>query len=117
MTLISKYATSFYGSSLWSFFDGICDKLFTAWNDAVRDIFDIPRFLKFHKTLKSSLKPCRIYLSLLSSSNSQTVYCQNLMGISDICNVRDKSEVTIMNIKRSMKYNKAAEDQNGGFLC
>ena len=83
MTLISKYATSFYGSSLWSFFDGICDKLFTAWNNAVRNIFDIPRgshryfigplsdhlvmlcsrFLKFHEMLKNSPKSCMIYLS------------------------------------------------------
>ena len=43
MTLISKFATSFYGSSLWTIFDGMCDKLFTAWNNTVREVFQLPR--------------------------------------------------------------------------
>jgi hypothetical protein len=75
MKMISLYASSFYGSSLWNFFDGRCDRLYTAWNNAVRDSFCVPRashrylieeisehlhpmimlssrFLKFHQSLQ-----------------------------------------------------------------
>ena len=80
MKMISIYASSFYGSSLWNFFSGQCDRIYTAWNNAVRDAFAIPRkthkymideisghvhsktmlcsrFLKFHNSLLNCHKP------------------------------------------------------------
>ena len=101
MKMISIYSSSFYGSSLWDFFGGHCDKLYTAWNNAIRDAFNIPRashryiieeisehlhpmvmlssrFLKYHQTLKKCTKPVVRYLCELSSMNMRTSYCQNL---------------------------------------
>ena len=105
MEMIDIYASSFYGSPLWKLFDGPCDRLYSSWNNAIRDAFDIPReshryfieevsghlhpmvmlssrFLKFHQTLQKSMKSCIRYLSELSSSNQRTYYCQNLQSIS-----------------------------------
>ena len=134
MNLISKYATSFYGSSLWSLFDGMCDKLFTAWNNAVRDTFDIPRgshrffiepisdhlhplvmlssrFVKFHETLKTSQKPSMRFLSLLSSSNCRTVYFKNLRGIFDRIHADSDLDVTANHVKKNMYYCRPTDEQ------
>ena len=106
MKMLSLYTTSFYGSSLWNLFDGHCDRLFSAWNNSVRDAFGIPRtshryfveeisehlhpmvtlasrFLKFHHSLQKCSKPSVRFLSFLSSQNQRTGYCQNLSRISE----------------------------------
>ena len=95
MEIIKKYATSFYGSPLWNLSDGSCDRLFTAWNNAIRDTFAVDRkthkylleeisnsdhpllmlslrFVKFHQTLQKSKKRCVKFLSSLSKENLQT---------------------------------------------
>ena len=95
MKMFNIYTTSFYGSCLWNIFNGSCDKLFTAWNIAVRMAFDIPRnthkflieeisecphpqvmlakrFLKFHETLQKSKKFGIRYLNELSSDKLVT---------------------------------------------
>ena len=92
MKMFSIYSNSFYGSSLWNIFNGTCDRLFTAWNIAVRMAFDLPRgthryfieeisetphpqvmlakrFLKFHETLQNSKKLSVKLLSEISSQN------------------------------------------------
>jgi hypothetical protein len=43
MEMLSMYASSFNGSALWKLFDCPCDKLYAAWNNAIRDAFNIPR--------------------------------------------------------------------------
>ena len=126
MNIVSKYATSFYGSSLWSIFDGSCDKLFTAWNNAIRDIFELPRgthryfiedisdhlhplvmissrFIKFHQSLQDNPKPSVKFLSNISSLNNRTSYCQNLKGIARKCK-EEAVNLTPQLIKRKMKY-------------
>ena len=131
--MISVYATNFYGSSLWDFFNGQCEKLYTAWNNAIRDAFSLPRmshrylieelsghlhpkvmlcsrFLTFHFSLLKNGKPCIRYLAELSRNNHRTVYCHNLTEISKAvwCTVEN---LTAQLIKRSMKYCCTPEDQ------
>ena len=110
MKMINIYTTSFYGSPLWNLHDGSCEKLFTAWNNAIRDAFCVPRathryliedisdsehpmvmlsrrFLKFHQTLQKSSKTSIRFLSQLSSENLRTSYGQNLKNIVDLVKV------------------------------
>ena len=133
MELISLYASSFYGSALWKLFDGPCDKLYAAWNNAVREAFDIPitshrffieevsghlhpmvmlssRFVKFHETLQKSEKVSIRYLSELCSSNLRTYYAQNLRSISECVNTAVE-DLKCKQIKDDMKYMKVPDDQ------
>ena len=125
MKMISLYATSFYGSSLWNLFDGHCG------NNAVRDAFGIPRtshryfveeisehlhpmvmlasrFLKFHQSLQKCSKSSVRFLSHLSSQNQRTGYCQNLSSISE--HVED-TELTCSNVKKNMRYSAVPDDR------
>ena len=77
MEMINMYASSFYCSPLRKLFDGPCDRIYSAWNNAIREAFNIPRtshryfieevsehlhpmvmlsssFVKFHQTLQKS---------------------------------------------------------------
>ena len=130
MKMFSIYTTSFYGSCLWSIYDGSCDKLFTAWNIAVRMAFDLPResrryfieeisetphpkvmlskrFLKFHETLQKSKKLSVRFLSEISSANMRTVYGQNVLGVRRQC---DDIDVTSRNVMKAMKYAPVHDD-------
>ena len=123
MKMFNIYTTSFYGSCLWNIFNGSCDKLFTAWNIAVRMAFDIPRnthkflieeisecphpqvmlakrFLKFDETLQKSKKFGIRFLRELSSSNLVTNYGQNLWNIRRKCD----NVVNSGNLYKKMKY-------------
>ena len=123
MKMFSIYSTSFYGSSLWNIFNGTCDRLFTAWNIAVRMAFDLPRgthryfieeisetphpqvmlakrFLKFHETLQNSRKLSVKLLSEISSHNLMTSYGQNLWNIGRLCD----RVVTSSNLMKVIQY-------------
>ena len=133
LKMISIYATSFYGSSLWDFFNGQCDKLYTAWNNAIRDTFSLPRmshrylieelsghlhpkvmlcsrFLQFHSSLLNSGKSCLRYLVELSRYNQRTIYCHNLTEMSKAISC-PLENLTSRLIKRNMKYFGTPDDQ------
>ena len=40
--ILNIYAVSFYGSGLWDIFSGDCERLYAAWNVAVRQAWDVP---------------------------------------------------------------------------
>ena len=133
MKVIDVYASSFYGSCLWNFFSGQCDTLYTAWNNAIREAFSLPkmthryliehisehvhpkvmfcsRFLKFHTDLLKCHKPTIKYLCELSCHNKRTVYSQNLAGISRSvgCNV---DQLTCNLIRKTMEYQSTPDNQ------
>ena len=133
MKMISVYATSFYGSSLWNLFSGQCARLYTGWNNAVRSALDLPRmthrylieelsghlhpltmlssrFLKFHISLSKCEKPSMRYLAELCKSNLQTVYCQNLTQISRSIDV-PVHQLTCSGIKRLLRYCPVPDNQ------
>ena len=123
MKMFSIYTTSFYGSSLWNIFDGPCDRLYSAWNIAVRMAFDLPRdchryfieeiselphpqvmlakrFLKFHETLQKSMKLSVRFLSELSGGNLVTTHGKNLKNIQNRC----EGNVTSRNLLKSLRF-------------
>ena len=133
MRLISIYASSFYGSSLWNLFDGHCDRVYTAWNNCIRDVFKIPRtshrylveelsehlhpkvmlssrFLKYHQTLQKSSKTSIRYLHQISSQNMMTTFAKNLSNIENCLEVVI-SRLSCDKLKNSMKYCTVPQDQ------
>ena len=40
--ILNIYATSFYVSGLWDIYGYDCNRFFTAWNSAIRQIFTLP---------------------------------------------------------------------------
>ena len=126
MTMIKMYATSFYGSSLWNLQSGDCVRLYSAWNNAVREAFNVPRtthryyieeiseaehpmvmlssrFIKFHQTLEKSGKVCIRYLAKLSAENLRTSHGQNIKFISEQVGVKAE-EINNTKVKAKMKY-------------
>ena len=65
MTFVNTYATSMYGSSTWDIFSAKCEKIYTAWNVAVRQILRLDR--KTHRSLIEPLSGCRHMKVMLSS--------------------------------------------------
>jgi hypothetical protein len=123
MRMFSIYTTSFYGSCLWNIFDGPCDRLYTAWNNAVRMAFDLPRdshryfieeisecphpqvmlakrFVKFHETLQKTRKYGVRFLSELCAGNLVTTYGKNLWSIRSGCD----EVVTSRSLQKIFKY-------------
>ena len=43
MKLINIYATSFYGSNCYNMYSNSCDRLYRAWNVAVRQVYKVDR--------------------------------------------------------------------------
>ena len=76
--IMNIYATSFYGSSLWDFSSTDCERMFTAWNVAIRITFDVDRTTHryFVEELSGNLHPkvmicsrfAGLHQSLLQSS-------------------------------------------------
>ena len=79
VSILNIYATSFYGSGLWDTFGSYSDGFYTAWDRAIRQIYNLPwtthhywieiitdsihtkvmlcsRNVKFHKSLVTSRK-------------------------------------------------------------
>ena len=133
MRMIKIYASSFYGSPLWNLYHGDCEKLYTAWNNAIREAFDVPRathrylieeisesehplvmlslrFFKFHQTLQKTSKISLRYLSQLSSANLRTSYSQNLKNIADRIRMAVE-DLDKKSIKEKLKYFEVPEAQ------
>ena len=122
--ILNIYAASFYGSSLWDIFSPDCERLFAAWNVAIRMCFDVDRathryfieemsdslhpkvmlcsrFVSFHQSLlKCSKFPVR-YLARLHESDQRTVFGRTLAHIAHECDHPLPSKTLV---KKKMKY-------------
>ena len=56
MKVFNIYCTSFYGSGLWDLYSSDCQRLYTAWNVAVRQAFQVPNTT--HRYLIESISGC-----------------------------------------------------------
>ena len=124
MKLMTIYVSSFYGSGLWDLFSPVCDRLYRAWNVAVRVGLNIPatthrylveplsgtchaktllcsRFLKFTDQLLKSTKPVVRLLARLFMGDMRTTLGRNLFKIK---NGLGNRECTTANIKRHYRY-------------
>ena len=129
MKILNIYAVSFYGSGLWDLFSGDCERLYKAWNVAVRLAWKVPntthrylievisdslhpkvmlasRYTSFVSSLLNSPKyPVRI-LARLCASDCRTVMGRTLSQISRECGLAtwDPSRVSSTLVKTKMKY-------------
>ena len=125
--ILNIYATSFYGSGLWDIYGYDCNRFFTAWNSAIRQIFTLPwtthrywiepisnclhpkvmlcaRYIKFVKTLTSSTKSAVRFLSRLYQNDLRTVLGKTLENIRAECGMASIAELTPDNVKKQLKY-------------
>ena len=117
--LINVYFSSFYGSNLWNIFN--CDKLYTTWNNVIRNVFNLPyqthryliepvsgtshlftclnnRFIKFYNTLCDSDKPIIRNLKCIQENDMRSTFGSNIRNIclSTAC---DKLDYRARNVK------------------
>ena len=127
--ILNIYAVSFYGSGLWNIFSTDCERLYKAWNVAVRHAWKIPntthrylieciseslhpkvmlasRYSGFAKSLLSSPKyPVRVLASLISTDHRTVMGC-TLSQIGRECGLAgwDPMKLSSGVIKKNMKY-------------
>ena len=75
--ILNTYAASFYGSSLWDLYSKDCERLFSAWNVAIRICFDVDRSTHryFIEELSGSLHPKVMLCSRYSSFHQSLLIC------------------------------------------
>ena len=56
MKMLNIYAVSFHGSSLWDIFSKECDRVYAAWNVAVRQAWSLPN--RTHRYLIETISGC-----------------------------------------------------------
>ena len=101
-------------------------KLYTAWNTAIRILFNVPRdthryliesishclhvktmlasrCVSFYETIEASSKLCIRFLSNLCKSDLNTVLVRNLFSISNDCSV-NLSDLGKTLVKKQIKY-------------
>ena len=141
MRILNIYTVSFYGSGLWDMYSDECDRIFKAWNVAVRSAWKVPytthryliegisgclhpkvllacRYSTFVSSLLSSSKyPVRILASLCVEDQRTTVG-RTMSKIMRDCKL-DLEDVRYLNstlIKSNMKYYPVPRRKNGGLV-
>ena len=126
MKLVNVYTTSFHGSNLWNLFSSDSERLYKAWNVAVRMAYKVPhtthryligpissslhlkvmltsRFVNFVKSLQASTKYAVRVLSSLCISDLRTVVGCTLSTLASICRC-DVRALSASAVKKSMEY-------------
>ena len=122
--ILNIFTTSFYGSGLWDLQSPECDRLFKAWNVAIRHALGLPvrahrylieslsgclhpktmlssRLVKFGASLSKSRKVSVKFLSNLSQEDNRTVIGKNLKNI--ISSIPSEG-LSTSNVKKYIKY-------------
>ena len=133
MKLLNSFATGLYGSNLWDLFSKDCDRLYTSYNVAIRNILHLDRcthrylieplsenlhvktilasrFVTFHQSLRSSSKfPVR-FLANLYEQDLRTVHGKNLMEIAQICG-QPVGQLSSQLVKAKLRYRTIPNDE------
>ena len=122
--ILNIYAASFYGSSLWDLYSKQCERIYAAWNVAIRICFNVDRsthryfieeltdslhpkvmlcsrYVSFHQSLLSCDKFHVRYLARLQQADQRTVFGRTLCKISQECETSFPSKTVV---KKKMKY-------------
>ena len=134
MKMYDIYTKSFYGSNLYDLFSTECNRLYTSWNIAVRDCFQISRlthrylieevsqsmhplvalscrFINFNKSLKDSSKPSIRLLAKVKRNDRRTVHGNNLALIAKRSETNDLDNISSHIVKTNMKYSAIPENE------
>ena len=129
MKILNIYTVSFYGSGLWDMFSDECDRIYKAWNVAVRSAFKVPytthrylietisgclhpkvllacRYSTFVKSLLSSSKyPVRVMASLCVTDQRSTMGRTMVKIIREcLLDMKDVRNINPSLIKSKMMY-------------
>ena len=133
--VISVYATSFYGSSVWDLQSKNAEKLYTSWNIMIRNVFKLDRlthrslieplsgschlktmllsrYAKFYKELISSPKFTIRFLARLCERDMRTVMGRTLGYIMEQCNIKqsDLDSISPRMVKSTLTYVRKTEE-------
>ena len=104
ISLVQTYLTSMYGSNLWDLYSCSADKLYSAWNFLIKDVYKLPyathrhiaynitdkthlrvsllrRFINFYKKLEMCSKPEILHLFYLQHTNQRSAFGRNCANI------------------------------------
>ena len=130
--ILNIYAASFYGSSLWNLFSAECDRIYAAWNVAIRICFNVDRathryfmgeltgslhpkvmlcsrYAGFHQSLLKCDKFAVRYLARLCQEDQRTVFGRTLKQIAQECKVEFPAKKNI--VKKVLKYFPVPEEE------
>ena len=111
LRLISSYATTFYGSSLWNLQSKDCERMFNSWNVTIQKVLNVSfkthrflieplskqchlktlllsRYLKFYRSLIDSPKFTVRYLARIFENDQRTVLGTTLQYLSKQCHIK-----------------------------
>ena len=125
--MLSSYATSFYGSSLWDPYSEDCEKLYRSWNVTVRNTLDvdrtthrylieplsdgllhpkvmlISRLVEFYRSQLESPKFCIRFLMRLTASDLRTKLGRTLCKVATELNV-EVDQLDGKLVKNALQY-------------
>ena len=125
--LMNTYATSIYGSNIWDIFSKDCEKLYTSFNVALRQILMVDkcthrylleelsecmhlktmlagRYVNFYRSLVESAKMPVRFLARISERDQRTVLGRTLSKLLAYASIDDLSMLTATCVKKSLKY-------------
>ena len=128
MTLLHSYACNIYGSNTWDLFSVDCQRLFTSYNVAVRNIHKLPRathryllepltgsphlytlllarYTTFVRSLLSNEAFEVRFMANLCLTDMRTVTGKSVAKISSMCNNANISNLTAKLVKETVRYN------------
>ena len=133
MKILNIYAVSFHGSGLWDIFSPNCERLYKAWNVAVRLAWNVPRTthryliegisgcphpkvmlasrqVKFREQLLTSCKMGVRVLASLASNDQRCVLGQNMAKLSREC-TSNMVDLTPSIVKSRLRYFEVPEEE------
>lgn len=138
--LLNSYCTSFYCCHIWELESKCCFPMFTAWNKAIRRIWNLPnithcnllpylsnsmnvrdqlicRFVKMFLVMYNSENPIMSYMAKRATVSSSGFIGRNLIYVKDLLNV-NVAELSSINIKTLLaeSYKSASEKCNATLI-
>ena len=134
---MNTYATSLYGSNTWEIFSKDCEKLYSSFNVAVRQIINLDRcthrylieelseclhlktmiasrYVTFYKSLTETIKMPVRFLARISEFDHRTVLRRTLsrLLVSTGSTLNDPRLLTPSSVKKSLRYWPVPAEEN-----
>ena len=136
LKFVETYASSLYGSQMWSLFSPECTRLFTSWNILIRQILHldrtthrflieplsnkshiqatlVSRFVRFIESLENNRKFCLRFLLKINLSDMRTVVAQNMVKVRSKYNkeIMESTKLDSLQVKKNWRYWLPTDDE------